>query len=120
MSMDIDYQAVFPVALKHMYPDEKQRREVESRLNKYGTQSFHKEKYRVVLGVLYLAYQAPEKLETLINLACTDYRDLLCAAEYPYSSRDWCLKDTDPEKYRILQVKEQSEYLSWVQTIAET
>lgn len=119
ISMEIDYQALIPMALKKMYPDEQKRRQVESLLKQYGTESFHKEKHRVMLGVLYVTHKQPERLEAFIELACTDYRDLLCAAEYPYSSQDWRLKGKKPENYRQLQAKEQQEYLSWVQTIIQ-
>jgi hypothetical protein len=115
--MDIDYQALVPMALKAMYRDEREREGVERQLQAYGTESFHREQSRVQLGVLYLASKAPEKLASLIDIACADWRDLLCAAEYPHSSRRWGLKDKDPEKYKKLQDREEKEYLAWVESI---
>ena len=120
MPMNIDYQSLVPIALRAMYPEDQERKEVEQLLEKYGTESFHREESRVRLGVLYLASKEPERLESFIGLACTDYRDLLCAAEYPHSSRHWGLREKDPEKYRKLQVKEENEYLAWLQSFSGT
>ncbi len=117
MPMNIDYEALLPIALNAMFPDEAEREIVARKLDAYGTESFHREQARVKLGVLYLASQVPEKIESFIELACTDYRDLLCAAEYPHSSRRWGLQEKDPEKYKKLQDKEEKEYLSWVEKI---
>lgn len=115
--MNIDYHLLLPVALKAMYPDKSKRDEIEGKLNSYGKESFHREQERVKLGVLYLASQEPDRLEAFIELACMDYRDLLCAAEYPHSSKRWGLKEKAPEKYKKLQDKEETEYLAWVESI---
>jgi len=115
--MDIDYGALIPLALQQLYPDAPERERVQSLLGTYGSESWHRERERVVLGILYLASSEPDKLEALVELACTDYRDLLCAAEYPYSSADRSLKDRDPGKHKRLQEKETNEYLAWVATL---
>lgn len=118
--MDIDYKALLPMALRAMYPDVSERKVVESKLKAYGAESFHREPARVKLGVLYLTSQQPEKLDSFIDLACTDYRDLLCAAEYPYSSRRWGLREKDLEKYKKLQAKEEQEFLAWMKSIKQS
>jgi hypothetical protein len=117
MPMEIDYKALLPMALKALYPNVLRRNEVEIKLESYGKESFHRELSRVRLGILYLASQTPEKLDSFIDLACTDYRDLLCAAEHPHSSRHWEIRKKDPGKYKKLQDKEEKEYLAWVDTI---
>lgn len=117
MLMEINYKALLPMALKAIYPEAPKRDEVEEKLNAYGKESFHRELSRVRLGILYLAYQEPEKLDSFIDLACTDYRDLLCAAEYPHSSRRWGIREKDPKKYKRLQDKEKKEYLAWIDRI---
>ncbi|MEJ2609552.1 MAG: hypothetical protein P8179_05540 [Candidatus Thiodiazotropha sp.] len=115
--MNIDYEALLPMALNAMFPKEVNRMVVEKKLEAYGTESVHREPARVKLGILYLISQKPENIDAFIDLACTDYRDLLCAAEYPHSSRRWRLQEKDPEKYKKLQDKEEKEYLSWVEKI---
>ena len=117
MSLAIDYEEILQKALEVLYPDVLQRNDVQRRLQSYGSESFHSEIPRVRLGILYLASQEPGSFASHIDLARTDYRDLLCAAEYPYSSRESGLKDKDPEKYRSLQAKERAEYLAWVASI---
>jgi hypothetical protein len=115
--MEINYKKILSMALKVMYPDTPKRNEVERKLDAYGKESFHREQSRVKLGILYLAPQEPEKLDSFIDLACTDYRDLLCAAEYPHSSRRWGIREKDPDKHKKLQNKEEKEYLAWVEII---
>lgn len=117
MSMNIDYKILLSTALKVMFPNESEREGIAKKLDAYGTESFHREQSRVRLGILYLVSRGPDRIDSFIELACTDYRDLLCAAEYPHSSRRWGLKEKDPEKYKKLQNKEEKEYLAWVQTI---
>jgi hypothetical protein len=70
---------------------------------------------RVKLGVLKVADGNIERIRSLIRLAADDWRDLLCEAEYPLSSKRWGLKDKAPEKYDQLLAKEQAEYEAWLQ-----
>lgn len=112
--MDIDYHTLVPKVLKGMYPDQAERTRVERMLAAYGNESYHREKDRVWLGILYLSSKQPEKQASFVKLACTDYRDLLCAAEYPYSSKHWSLKQKDPDNYLKLQAQEQEEYQAWL------
>ncbi|GAB6096705.1 hypothetical protein JCM14469_29580 [Desulfatiferula olefinivorans] len=115
--MEINYKTLLPMSLKAMYSDLPKRDEVKRKLDAYGKESFHSEQSRVKLGILYLASQEPEKLDSFIDLACIDYRDLLCSAEYPHSSRRWGIREKDCEKYKKLQDKGGKEYLAWVETI---
>jgi hypothetical protein len=115
--MNIDYESLLPIALKAMFPHGSERDIVTGKLEAYGAEIFHREQARVKLGVLYLVSQEPEKIDSFIELACTDYRDLLCAAEYPHSSRRWGLQEKEPEKYKKLRDREEKEYLLWVEKI---
>ncbi len=112
-----DYQRLVPRVLEAMYPEASQRREIIGRLAAYGTESHHREIPRIRLGILKLAWTQPEKLDQFIELACQDYRDLLCAAEYPLSSRDWRLKDQDPHRYREYQQEEVARYDAWLELV---
>ncbi len=112
--MDIDYDKYLPVVLESMYPDKTERHAVESRLTSYGRESFQREVSRVRLGILRLAYEEPAKLDAFIQLACTDYRDLLCAAEYPHTSRRWKLRESEPERYKKLSEREEAAYRAWL------
>ena len=85
--MDIDYSTLLPMVLAKMFPDSQLRNEVVTKLNQYGSESFHREVERVQLGILKLVYGEPEKLEYYVSLACGDFRDLLCNAEDPLTSK---------------------------------
>ncbi|MEM1110208.1 MAG: hypothetical protein AAGH99_16095 [Planctomycetota bacterium] len=112
-----DYEQLLPRVLAAMYPQTPQRERVEKLLKRYGTKRFHQEPARVRLGVLRLAsdhHDDENKLKSLIDFACEDFRDLLVAAEYPLSARKYQLSKTDPDQYRNLQAKEAREYDNWL------
>ncbi|HSM50354.1 MAG TPA: hypothetical protein VLA75_03030 [Thermoanaerobaculia bacterium] len=69
---------------------------------------------RVKLGVLKAADCRLEKLPALLALARDDWRELLCEAEFPLSSRRWGLRERAPEKYEALLAKEQAQYEEWL------
>jgi hypothetical protein len=111
---DRDYESLLPRVLVAMYPEEDTRRDVVNRLSVYGSETWHAGRARVHMGILKLAWSQPGKLDEFVQLACQDYRDLLCAAEYPLSSRDYRLKEQDPEKYRLYQEEERARYDAWL------
>ena len=117
MCCAINYEQVLQKALRVLYPNAAERSEIEASLQSYGRDSFHIEIPRVRLAILYLASQEPGRFADYLELARTDYRDLLCAAEYPYSSRRWRLKEKDPDKFSKLEAKEKAEYLDWIDGI---
>jgi len=118
--MSRDYDSLLPRVLRAMFPEEDNRREIVRKLSAYGTQPYHHGRARVHLGILKLAWARPEKLDELIELACRDYRDLLCAAEYPLSSRDHRLRERDPERYRACQDEESARYDDWLAQLLST
>jgi hypothetical protein len=75
---------------------------------------------RVKLGVLKVADCNLGKVRSLLALAQDDWRELLCEAEYPLSSRKWGLKDKAPEKYEALLAKEQAQYEQWLISVLAT
>lgn len=115
--MDRDYESLLPKVLTAMFPENKKRQTVIETLSAYGRESFHREQHRVHLGILKLVWAEPEKLEAYTELACVDYRDLLCAAEYPLSSHRFGLQEKNPEKYRKLQEQESAEYETWLKQV---
>ena len=54
----------------------------------YGSQPHHREAERVRRDIIHLAAGSLDKMKELLNLANTDYRDLIVYAEY----------EPDPEK----------------------
>ena len=112
--MERDYETLLPKLLAAMYPDEEDRAQTRQLLSAYGTERYHNERDRVHVGILRLASAEPDKLEQFVELACTDYRDLLCAAEYPLTSGRWGLREEDPEQYARLSARERAQYDAWL------
>jgi len=52
-------------------------------LNRYGAQAYHTEIQRVRLAALRLAEGSLSKLEEVIETACSDYVEVISAAEVP-------------------------------------
>ncbi len=115
--MNRDYKNLLPQVLKALYPDAYERNRVKALLSSYGKESYHQEPERVHLGILKLVSKEPEKLETYIQLACSDFRDLLCAAEYYLTSPQYKLSKISPEKYAKLEERERTEYDQWLSNI---
>ena len=117
MPSPLDYDAILERALQVMFPQEVEREAIVTRLATYGEEPFHRETSRVRLGILYLTSQSPALFEDHLSLARTDYRDLLCAAEYPHSSSHPSLAESDPEEYSRLKETDSAEYLAWIDRI---
>src|SRR2546421_4939626 len=66
-------------------------------LDRYGVESYERERERVQLAILKLSEGNEEKLRKFVTVAKRDYRDVLFWAEYPEESR----LDTPEKKERI-------------------
>ncbi len=69
---------------------------------------------RVKLAVLKVADCKREQIRRLLAVAQDDWRELLCEAEFPLSSRRSGLRERAPEKYEALLAKEQAQYEEWL------
>lgn len=70
-------------------------------LNKYGTESWHREIPRVQIASLKVANGDKQRLSACLKSAMKDYRNVLSAAEYPlYGKRGWTRQGL-PEEERI-------------------
>ena len=108
-----DYPNLVPLVMEKLFPVAAERERIWSVLDRYQS----KEPDRVRLGILKAAKGEPGEIERLAELAATDFRDLLCIAEYPLSSRRWALRDSDPDKYDALQEREQRMYDRWIERV---
>jgi hypothetical protein len=70
--------------------------------------------------VLKLSGSDIESVKKWTSLACSDWRDLLVEAEYPYSFGKDKLRERDPEKYAKFERKEQDEYRQWLVKLLAT
>lgn len=112
--MNIEYEIELQNVLHAMFPDKAERERVVEKMSKYGKEPYQREAPRVKLSILKLAFNEPDKLGYYIEEACKDYRDILCWAEYPETSRRRELRNANPEKYKQLREKEAREFLAWL------
>jgi hypothetical protein len=111
-----DYANLWPRVVTTRFSEPEQHEAVMAILASYEGP----EPDRVRLGILKAADCQLERIQYFCGVANDDWRELLCEAEYPLSSRRWGLKDKSPEKYEKLLVKEQAEYESWLQRVLTT
>ena len=101
--------------IKIYWPDLKSR-EVLSILNKYGDEDYHKEQVRVHLAILKLSEGQLDKLESYLESARSDYRDVLAWAEYPeemmlgYTAKS----QMTPDQITELRRRDREQYLNWL------
>ena len=115
-SVSRDYGNLWPRVVEARFRDAQERAAVLALFSAYSGP----EPDRVKLGVLKAADCNIEKVRSLLALAEGDWRELLCEAEYPLSSRKWGLKDKAPEKYEALLAKEQDKYEQWLKSVLAT
>ena len=101
------------------FPDADIRSQAIALLGKYGTEDFHREIPRVRAAIIKVAHADIEKLQGFVDIACSDYRDLLVMAEYEQQSRNYSLKKNDPQKDQRLVEKDEREYSDWVKKMTE-
>jgi hypothetical protein len=111
-----DYGSLWPRVVEAKFRNAEERETVLAMFSAYTGP----EPDRIKLGVLKAADCNLEKVRSFLALAQDDWRDLLCEAEYPLSSRKWGLKDRAPEKYEALLAKEQDQYERWLQSVLAT
>ncbi|PLY01546.1 MAG: hypothetical protein C0622_07000 [Desulfuromonas sp.] len=113
----MDYENILPKALAKLFPEQGVRAEVESILSAYGTEKFHREGARVKTAILKVAGNKLEEIKRCTEIACCDYRDILCMAEYPNQSGRWGLKAKNPETYKKLVQKGLNQHKKWLESI---
>ena len=76
---------------------------------------WQRERDRVQLAALKLANGDFDALREHVDVACSDYRDVLAAAEYPaYSRRGWRTPFARGERAKIFEA-DWSQYQTWLQ-----
>ena len=110
----IDYEIIFAKVLIKLFPGADTRAEVEAVLSEYGTESFHREGPRVKTAILKVAGADLDEVKRCTDIACCDYRDILCMAEYPNQSGRWGSKDKDPDMYKRLVQMDLKQYQEWI------
>lgn len=85
-------------------------------LNEYGTDEWHREPTRVRLAALKMANGSVTRLRASIELAKSDYRDVLVAAEYPsYYKIEWSrVRELPAEELRRVIDSDWQQYEAWL------
>ena len=113
-AMDREYAVLLPRVLARLFPEPTLRREVLDILEVYGREDFHQEVERVRLGVLRISGTDLGKIQQNTNLACSDFRDLLVAAEYPLTFNQDRLRKDDAAEYAKIEQQEREKYEAWL------
>lgn len=108
-----DVQETLARRLRTMFPDSRARDQVATLLARYGSEPSEHEPDRVRLDILKLAGSSIEAVETWVNVAKTDYRDVLAAAEYPSQLRSPTWKLTEEDLSRIALI-DRKQYTDWL------
>jgi len=84
-------------------------------LKQYGIEKWHRECARVQLAALKLSNGDLRKLQTAIDVAKRDYRDVLAPAEYPeYSKRGFRTRELPVEERERIIGGDWEQYESWL------
>ena len=89
------------------------RARVMAALEEYGRESWHNEIVRVRVALLKLAAGDAARLAIDLDVAKTDYRDVLAAAEYPLYSLRPFEKMPDAEREQII-ASDWAQYQDWL------
>jgi len=94
------------------FPDSATAAAAMDLLDSYGLETWHREKDRVQLAILKLSGGNLEELRRLVDMAKTDYRDVLAYAEYPGEFRS--ASRTPPHELDAIRQRDREQYLAWL------
>ncbi len=109
----VEYNKDLVVAkIKQCFPNEDQAK-ITAILDLYGRESYEPERERVQIAILKLSKEDLSKLRENVEVAKSDYRDVLAYAEYPEEmSKDiWKMGDKEMKGIRE---KDRQQYLDWL------
>ena len=91
-------------------------KEILNLINQYGTEEHEKEIKRVQLAILKLSGGDRSHLPRLVEIAKTDYRDILAYAEYPEEIRASVqeMREMTDEEVTALRQRDRQQYQDWL------
>ena len=101
--------------LAQLFPSEGDRQQARELLERYGTETWHKEVERVQLAALRLAGGDLAELLRSVALANMDYRDVIAAAEYPAFMKLPVGTDMQSAEYTAAIEADHRQYIEWVE-----
>jgi len=116
----MDYKVILPKVLAKLFPDPDVRAEAEAILSQYGTEKYHREVPRVRTAILRVAGDNLEEIRQCTEYACRDYRDALCAAEYPNQAQyRWHFFLENPDEHEKLIQEDLKQHQEWIDSIVD-
>ena len=85
-------------------------------LNEYGCESWHRERFRVYLAILKLSHGDTDAVRQQLNIAKSDYRDVLAPAESPdyFGTRPADVVQLTKEELIQLMNADREQYNAWL------
>lgn len=84
-------------------------------LDLYGKESHVRELERVQIAILKLSGGDLENLRAYVEIAKSDYRDVLASAEFPEEMRKNAWKMSDKEVVKRIRERDRQQYIDWLQ-----
>ncbi|MFQ5419414.1 MAG: hypothetical protein ACE5EY_03520 [Anaerolineae bacterium] len=109
----MNFNEILASKLVRLFPDVRVRAEVEAVLGAYGREPTHQEKTRVHLAILKLSGSDLDKVKHNVQVALTDFRDVLYWAEYPRESA--LGYQADAAVTRKIRKQDAADYARWLE-----
>ena len=111
----VDYNRDLVIAkARQCFPDEDQAKVMDI-LDLYGKESHVRELERVQIAILKLSGGDLENLRAHVEIAKSDYRDVLAYAEFPEEMRNYTWKMSDKEEVNRIRERDRQQYIDWLQ-----
>lgn len=110
----VEYSKDLVVAkVKRYFPNEDEEK-IIGILNLYGKETSEREWERVQIAILKLSDGNLEKLRKNVEIAKSDYRDVLAYAEYAEEMGKDTWRMSDKEEVRRIRERDRQQYLDWL------
>jgi hypothetical protein len=111
----VDYNRGLVIAkVRQCFPNEDQEK-IMGILDLYGKESHVRELERVQIAILKLSGGDLENLREYVEVAKSDFRDVLASAEYPEEMSKNTWKMSDEEEVKRIQERDRQQYIDWLQ-----
>ena len=84
-------------------------------LDLYGKELYARERERVQIAILKLSGGDLENLREYVEMAKSDFRDVLASAEYPEEMSKDTWKMSDKEEVKRIRERDRQQYIDWLQ-----
>jgi hypothetical protein len=111
----IDYNRDLVIAkARQCFPNEDPGKIMDI-LDLYGKEFYARERERVQIAILKLSGGDLENLREYVEMAKSDFRDVLASAEYPEEMRRDTWKMSDKEEVKRIRERDRQQYIDWLQ-----